>query len=234
MEVPPAFQRLARPGALLVVRRELREPAGGWASWLEQGPARLRAAASGVAGGGRGAARRLELGGRQAVWRHNRHGGLLAVLQGDRYAGPGRLLRELALSEVLRGEGIPTPAVLLALAWRRGPWWRQELVTEEVPGAVTVFAARQDARALATARALLEALFTAGLWMPDLHPGNLLWQPATGRCLVIDLAGARLLGRPLAPRERAARLQRFCRYFRKHAGRVPPGFLAPAEGPAPG
>ena len=195
------------------------------ADWRYSGEAYLRRLAGSTAGQGRGQARRVRLGNYRGVWRTNRHGGLLGGLLGDRYLAPDRLQDEVALSQALRLRGLPTPAILLALAVRRGGFWRQHLVTEEVPEAETVFAARAQPEALAAAAALLERLFAAGLWMPDLHPANLLWQRKQGACFVIDLAGARLLNRPLTARERAARLARFRRYFQKHAGAVPAAFV---------
>ncbi|TAH37875.1 MAG: hypothetical protein EYC70_06730 [Planctomycetota bacterium] len=207
------------PGARLWVRRGLEEPEGGaWEAWLAEGEARLQRSAAERVGTGRGDARRVRIGARSGVWRVNRHGGLLGGLLDQRHASPARLQQEIELSEQLRARGLPTPAVLLGLALRDGLFWRQHLVTEEIAGARTVFEARNDPGALAAAGALLQRLFDAGLWATDLHPGNLLWQPDTRSCSVIDLAGARLLGRPLRSRERAARLARFRRFFAKHAG----------------
>jgi hypothetical protein len=214
------------------------------AAWLAGGEAlleaRARAAGDRVLGTGRGAARGLEIGGRSGVWRVNRHGGLLGGLQGARYRSPDRLAREVLLSAWLRSQGVATPEVLLALAVRPGRFWHQHLVTEEVRGARTIFAARDDEAALAAAESMLEQLFELGLWASDLHPGNLLWQPdraahafrqstaaeatPSGRCWLLDLAGASLRNRPLSPNERRARRERFARYFQKHAGAVPARF----------
>lgn len=223
MSAPDAFSALDRPGLSLWGRRDVGED---WAAWLEDPEARLAAAAAGgsSAGVGRGPARRVRLGDRRGVWRVNRHGGWLGGLQGDRYRGTRRLHDEVRLSESLRTAGLDTPAVLLALAVRHGPFWRQHLVTEEVQGARTVFESREDPAALERARAFLECVFDLGVWAPDLHPDNLLWEPGAGRVWLIDLAGARSRGRPLGADERAARLSRFARYFGKHAGAIPPPF----------
>jgi len=202
-------------------------------SWLRQGEDRLWecAAEAGdrVLGTGRAPARAVTIGGRNGVWRRNRHGGLLGDLQGDRYRSARRLADEISLSRQLRELGVATPQVLLALAQRRTGFWRQNLVTEEVVDAQTVFAARDSAAALDSAADLLEQTFAVGLWATDLHPDNMLWQPddshaAGGRCWVIDLAGARLMGRPLNSEEAQARRSRFARYFQKHAGEVPERF----------
>lgn len=194
--------------------------------WLVDGELLLSANAREAAGTGRAPARHVRLGDRAGVWRQNRHGGLLGGWRGDRYASPRRLADEVALVERLRRLEIATPPVLLALAVRRGRAWRQHLVTALVPEARTVFDCREDEDAAAGARELLEEIFDVGLWAPDLHPANLLWQPQARRCWLLDLAGARLLGRPLRAGERRARTSRFLRYFDKHAGAMPAPFRA--------
>ncbi|MCH2101387.1 MAG: hypothetical protein MK209_05655 [Planctomycetes bacterium] len=206
------------------------------AAWLAGGAGLLekRTQESGggrVLGKGRGATRALTVGGFSGVWRHNRHGGLMRDVLGDRYLSSVRLAREIALSHQLRCWGVATPEVLLAFAERRRGWVRQDLVTEEVVGAVTIFEAREDEDALAAADALLEQVFELGLWATDLHPANLLWQadsnhPEGGMCWLIDLAGAAMRMGPLRPQERIARRARFARYFQKHAGMVPTRFQA--------
>ena len=202
-----------------------------WNVWLQEGETLLEdlaQKANRVLGTGRGAARAVafataDAGGENGVWRINRHGGLLGGLQADRYLEPTRLQEEVELSAQLRALGINTPEVLLALAKRHGAWWRQHLVTREVAGAVTVFDARQDVAALQASTHLLQQLFDAGLWATDLHPGNLLWQAETGKCWLIDLAGAELRSEPLSEPDRKARVERFARFFVKHAGSEPKG-----------
>lgn len=208
-------------------------------AWLAEGPALLEQAAAAaehrVLGHGRGAARAVSLGpdSLAGVWRTNRHGGLLGRIGERRYRSPRRLQREVCLVSTLRRADLPTPEILLAYAHRQGMWWQQHLVTAEVAGACTLFAAADEEAALEAARRLLARLFAVGLWATDLHPDNLLWQPDSGVCWLIDLAGARLLGRPLRRQERRARVERFLRYFDKHAGRRPQGaerFLELIEG----
>ncbi len=227
MQVPAAFELSRAPGFRLWRRRELEGL--DLDRWRRRGEAELAAASGEAFGAGRGHARRVELLGRPAVWRCNAHGGLLGGLFGRRFLSYDRLEEELTLSETLRSHGVATPEVLLALAQRSGLFWRQHLVTAEVPAAATVFDCRDQPAALAAAAALLEELFQLGLWAPDLHPANLLWQAAERRCWVIDLADCRLLGRPLTAGERRARLGRFARYFRKHGGEVPAPFAEPAR-----
>ncbi len=225
MDPPASHLALTRPRCRLWVWTGLEADAErAWEPWLEEGEDRLEQAirrSAGIAGLGRGRAPRVDLGGRKGVWRTNRHGGLLGPLLGDRFRDPDRLFREVWLSETLRAAKIPTPRVLLALALRRGLHWRQHLVTEEVEGARTVFAAREEPGVLEKAQDFLDALFDRGLWAPDLHPGNLLWEPQARRIWVIDLAGARMKGRPLDPGERRSRRKRFQRFFLKHAAELP-------------
>lgn len=198
-----------------------------WQLWLADGESeleKLAAAANRVLGEGRGDARAVTLdAAAHGVWRTNRHGGMLGGLQGDRYASPERLQQEVELAESLRQEGVRTPRVLLALAQKDGKKWRQHLVTEEVQHAQTVFAARENPAALEAAGVLLEQVFQLGLWATDLHPGNLLWRESDQSCWLIDLAGAKRLPAPLDASQRAARVDRFFRFYRKHAGEEPLG-----------
>lgn len=195
--------------------------------WMASGEAKLEQAAAvedRILGTGRGAARAVVLAhGLHGVWRTNRHGGLLGGVRGAGFADAKRLQQEVTLSESLRLLQVCTPRVLLALARRHGLSWRQHLVTEEIQGATTVFEARADGAALEAAGTLLQQVFDLGLWATDLHPANLLWRAADQTCWLIDLAGAKLLDRPLDLSQRAQRGERFLRYFRKHAGAEPEG-----------
>ncbi|MBC8327408.1 MAG: hypothetical protein H8E31_01520 [Planctomycetes bacterium] len=221
MQVPAAFELSRAPGFRLWRRRGL---AGVDADrWRLEGETLLAEAAGEAFDAGRGFVRRVDLLGRPAVWRVNAHGGLFGRILGRRFLSPDRLEEELTLSETLRGHGVQTPEVLVALARRSGACWRQHLVTAEVPGARTVFEAREQPLALEAADALLEELFRIGLWAPDLHPANMLWQEEEERCWVIDLADCRLLGRPLTAGEQRVRRWRFVRYFRNHDAHMESG-----------
>lgn len=204
---------------------------GDWAAWLQSGETQLESLAQQadrVLGTGRGAARAVSFtlpdsAEMHGAWRINRHGGLLGNIRGDRYRDAYRLQQEVSLSGALRFLGVDTPEVLLALCKRHRSWWRQHLVTEEVRDAVTVFEARDSADALQAASALLDQLFSIGLWATDLHPGNLLWQAHQQQCWLIDLAGAELRPEPLSASERRSRVERFARFFKKHGGSEPAG-----------
>jgi hypothetical protein len=58
----------------------------------------------------------------------------------------------------------------------------------------------------------------------------MLWVAETQQAWVIDLAGAKLLGRKLNAKEREARLKRFERFFVKHAGQMPSAITVLHEG----
>lgn len=196
-----------------------------WSVWQTSGESELQAAAERdgrTLGEGRGAAHAVDLGeGHPGVWRINRHGGMFGSLQGDRYRNAKRLQEEVLLSEGLREDGVSTPRVLLALAMRNARGWRQHLVTEEVTDAQTIFQAREDPAAMAAAASLMDQVFQLGLWATDLHPDNLLWRPSDQTCWLLDLAGAKRFASPLDRAQRQTRVERFLRYFRKHAGAEP-------------
>ena len=196
----------------------------GWDAWLLDGEEYLRKnakACNRVVGVGRALAKQVQIDGLMGVWRTNRHGGILGSLQGDRYFSSYRLACEIRLSQELRNHGIATPEVLLGLAVRHGFFWRQHLVTAEVLESSTVFSSRENSEVLVAASHLLNRLASLGLYASDIHPGNMLWQESTNTCWIIDLAGARLLGRPLRSNERESMRRRFVRYFRKYAGEIP-------------
>lgn len=201
----------------------------GWDDWLVHGELHMETTAAllnQVVGMGRNPARKVLIGGKPGVWRVNHHGGTFGRLLGDKYISSRRLAKEIRLSQELRQHGVATPEVLLGLAIRHGFFWRQHLVTAEVDHCRTVFDSRNDRNALSAADGLLGRLADLGLWSTDLHPDNMLWQESTRTCWVIDLPGARLLGRPLKSAERESIRGRFVRYFKKHAGRVPSRFDA--------
>jgi hypothetical protein len=58
----------------------------------------------------------------------------------------------------------------------------------------------------------------------------MLWVAETQQAWVIDLAGAKMLGKQLSSKEREARLKRFERFFVKHAGKMPSAITVLHEG----
>ena len=86
--------------------------------------------------------------------------------------------------------GIPT---VEHLAWGRTPEGT-DLITRAAEGfaeGARIFRTRQN-RALYDAFAdFLGKLLSSPVWHPDLHPGNILIEPATGECRLVDLHGIR-------------------------------------------
>jgi Lipopolysaccharide kinase (Kdo/WaaP) family len=128
--------------------------------------------------------------GTRVVVRHARHGGLLAPLTGDLFAGAGRAPHELAMSRRLAAASVATPAfvgyavypVSFGLA-------RVDVLVEEVPRARDLANMVRDGGMTAplieaTAR-LLAALARAGARHEDLNLKNVL----ISRPLVPDDAG---------------------------------------------
>lgn len=133
--------------------------------------------------------------------RHFRRGGLLAPITGDRYFrgwGLPRPFAEAAASEVCRARGIPTPQVMAAAVYGRGPLYRGDLVTRYVPGTVTLArflvekegGGRECLRALELAGRLTRSLAERGVLHPDLNVKNILLDagadPAQGYVLDLD------------------------------------------------
>jgi 3-deoxy-D-manno-octulosonic acid kinase len=117
--------------------------------------------------------------GTRVVVRHARHGGLLAPVTGDLFAGAGRAPHELAMSARLIAASVPTPAFVgyavypaaLGLA-------RIDVLVEEIPGARDLANVVRDGGVTpplveATAR-LLAALARAGARHEDLNLKNVL------------------------------------------------------------
>jgi 3-deoxy-D-manno-octulosonic acid kinase len=63
--------------------------------------------------------------GDRVVVRHNRHGGLLAPLTGDRFLSPTRAPYELEASLQLIANGVPTPEIIAYAVYRAGPLLRR-------------------------------------------------------------------------------------------------------------
>jgi len=197
---------------------------GGWEGWLVDGEERLSVSANAhgkIVGQGRNPVWRVDVGGFRGVWKTHWHGGLLGGILRARYWGVDRLESEVHLAAALRAAGVATPRVLLALAARSGLFWKHHIVTEEISNSATVFELRNRREVLEAAHHLMRKVFNLGLWAPDLHPGNLLWVEETKQCYLLDLAGARLLNRPLTDLECAARLDRFNRFMHKYSQRHP-------------
>ena len=117
--------------------------------------------------------------GTRVVVRHARHGGLLAPLTGDLFAGSGRAPHELAMSARLAAAGVPTPAFVGYAVYPTGfGLSRIDVLVEEIPGARDLANVVRDGGMSsplieATAR-LLAALSRAGARHEDLNLKNVL------------------------------------------------------------
>lgn len=123
--------------------------------------------------------------GTRVVVRHARHGGLLAPITGDLFAGAGRAPHELAVSQRLAAARVPTPAFVGYAVYPAGfGLSRIDVLVEEVPGARDLANVVRDggmtsALIEATAR-LLASLARAGARHEDLNLKNvLISRPAT-------------------------------------------------------
>lgn len=117
--------------------------------------------------------------GTRVVVRHARHGGLLAPITGDLFAGEGRAPHELAISARLAAARVPTPAFVGYAVYPTGfGLSRIDVLVEEVPGARDLANVIRDGGMTpvlieATAR-LLAALARAGARHEDLNLKNVL------------------------------------------------------------
>ena len=137
------------------------------------------------------------------VIRHYRRGGLLAPVLGDRFlrAGPTRPEREAKISVEARRRGVPTPLVVAAVWYGRGPIYRGDLVTEMIVGAKTLadllFTGNRGAdaaTALALSGGLIRLLEESSILHADLNATNILFSRSEGDLTphVIDLDRARI------------------------------------------
>ncbi len=211
---------MARRDVAAAVRRALAE-AGSLHRWAAAQPARRIFT-------GRGEAYGVTLGDAAAVVRHARHGGMLAPLLGDVFAGRPRFYREAELARRLAEGGVNTPALLAGVRYGAGPFHRADVATERIAGAdlVEVFfgdhpptgAAR--AAALEAVGRLIRRLHDLGWVHPDLQLRNVLVADAAASggpapaAWLLDVDTCRPM-RGDADTERARNLARFERSWAK-------------------
>lgn len=118
--------------------------------------------------------------GPRIVVRHNRHGGLLAPLTGDRFLAPTRAPFELDACLRLAAGGVPTPAVVAYALYDAGPLLRRaDVATLEIaegsdlPASLERWPAHRGAILAAIARLVVQ-LTRAGARHPDLNVKNVL------------------------------------------------------------
>ena len=150
---------------------------------------------------GRGIVWAVELPGTglRAVVRHNRHGGLLAPLTGDRFLAPTRAPYELDASLRLERRDVETPPVLAIVTYPAGlgVLARSDVATQEIVGgrdlgAVLLATTPGDSarvHALDAVRALLVRLTDAGARHHDLNVKNILLagDEAAQRAVLLDV-----------------------------------------------
>ena len=166
--------------------------------------------------------------GDRVVVRHNRHGGLLAPLTGDRFLPPTRAPYELATSVRLTAYGVPTPEIIAYAVYRAGPLLRRsDVASREIPDsadlATTLMTADTGERraALGAAAALIGLLSACGARHHDLNLKNVLVTRASVRGSVVRLTAYVLdvdrveFGRPGDSRITEGNLDRFMRSARK-------------------
>ena len=226
--LPPDFETWTFEGGSAAARRDVADAvrralaeAGTLYAWAGAQPDRATYL-------GRGEAYGVPLGRVAAVVRHARHGGLLAPLLGDLYAGPPRFEREAELSRRLAAGGVRTPALLAGIRYRAGPLHRADVATERVAGADLVevfFGDRPPAGAARTAALdalgrLVRRLHDLGYVHPDLQLRNLLLTDAAGappQAWLLDVDTCRRM-RGNRDSERARNLARFYRSWAKWNG----------------
>jgi 3-deoxy-D-manno-octulosonic acid kinase len=182
--------------------------------------------------------------GDRVVVRHNRHGGLLAPLTGDRFLTPTRAPHELTAALRLAKAGVPTPELVAYAVYRAGPLLRRsDVATREIRdsrdlAAVLTGDDPAERRAgLDAAAALIGALSAAGARHHDLNIKNVLLARTGGnsrssgafRAYVLDVDRMEF-GRPGDSRITENNLDRFARSVRKwrdlYGARVDEGDLA--------
>ena len=196
MNPPAGFERLQLGHAIAVARSEI--AASIREALQSDGPTTLHEYAARhpearpLAGRGTAYAAPLPSSAVRVVVRHNRHGGLLAPLTGDRFLTPTRAPLELTLSLALARAGVPTPEMLAYAVYPPNALvQRSDVCSREISGGkdlAEVLLRGNDAEraaALARAAALVSALSGAGARHHDLNAKNVLL--TADRAYVLDV-----------------------------------------------
>lgn len=205
-------------GAILVDRDRLPQAE---ADMLD--PAWWQARATPVSGqGGRGAAWFVADGFGQGVLRRYRRGGFAARLSTDRYLWTGesrcRSFREFRLLALLRLQGLPVPAPLMAGYRRHGLSYSAAILVERIPDVrslAELACSTPDGAHWEAVGAMLARFHAAGVEHADLNATNVLLDGADAPWL-IDFDRGRL--RPPAAGWREANLARLQRSLAKLCG----------------
>jgi len=222
--VPPGFERLLLGHAVAVARSDVADgirrslvSADGSRSTLHEFAARQPGART-LQGRGAAFAVALPQSGVRVVVRHNRRGGLLAPITGDRFLSPTRAPHELEMSLALAKLGIPTPEMLAYVLYPPGGvLQRSDVCSREIANSrdlayiLTHEHGAERAAAFVTTAALLAALARAGARHADLNAKNILLTYETA--YVLDVDRLSLDGDPSAVMN--ANLARLARSLRK-------------------
>jgi hypothetical protein len=173
--------------------------------------------------------------GERVVVRHNRHGGLLAPLTGDRFLSPTRAPYELEASLRLIANGVPTPEIIAYAVYWAGPLLRRSdvasreiLDSADLATMLTAGTAAERTAALDSAAHLIGLLSACGAHHHDLNVKNVLLARSAGRsnslvAFALDVDRVEF-GRPGDSRVTERNLDRFMRSARKwrelHGARV--------------
>jgi 3-deoxy-D-manno-octulosonic acid kinase len=160
----------------------------------------------------------------------------MGPILGDRYLALGRFRPhcETMASLEAREREIPTPAVVAGIVYPAGMFYRADLVTEEIPGAVdlsqVLFGAApagiDPEAALAATGGIVRSLERKGLYHPDLNAKNIVLT-STGEgveayLVDLDRCCARPRGVPAPAFPMRRRLERSLRKFQASTGRILP------------
>lgn len=182
LAVPPGYTRIDAGGMVAVAQAPHADAVRKALAWgTLHDWARLHPATRALSGRDVAYAAPLPLSDVRVVVRHNRHGGLLAGLTGDRFLAPTRAPLELATALRLHQAGIPTPEVVAYAVYDAGGLFRRsDVMTLEVTNAVDLATLLQDATdgerrtALAATARLVARLAAAGARHHDLNIKNIL------------------------------------------------------------
>ncbi len=226
--LPPEYETFIFAGGAALARRDAADAvraaleAGTLYAWAARQSGREAFA-------GRGTAYGVTLGPARIVVRHSRRGGALAGLLRDRFLGPPRFLREVAMAHHLARAGIATPAVVAAVMYPATIGHRADVATGRVDGRDLGEIFFGDAPPDGTARAailravgaMVRRLHDSGFVHPDLQLRNVLVatpgtapQPHGPTVWLLDVDTCRAV-RPGDTATRRRNLARFARSWEK-------------------
>jgi 3-deoxy-D-manno-octulosonic acid kinase len=185
---------------------------------------------------GRGAAWFIGAPSRQWALRHYRRGGWVAGVSADRYLWMGearvRAFVEWRLLAALTRLGLPVPVPIAARYQRHGGWYRCDLITRRIPGALPL-SERLARLPLPTAiwhevGATVARLHAAGADHADLNAHNILIDDG-GAVSVIDFDRGRLRSRRPAGAWAQRNVARLLRSLTKITADLPGGRFGAGE-----